>query len=915
MKKKIVLVCLLASLFLVPLTLSACEANKGGDSDSISSLISILTPEKTTLEVGESELLEVKLDASLEGKSVNWYSSDPSVVSVSQKGKIIALKEGTSEITCKAEGLISPSLLITVIPKAGPSITIDAPSKEAIEVNEELQLSYSVNGLDEEGINFVSDNENVSISSSGLVKGLAVGISHIHAQIGDVTSNEIALTILPESKELAVSLKETKRKSLIPGDSHQLVSQISGNRNNYPLEYASSDSSVLSVDDEGKVTALKEGSASITLKVHDIVSNPISLVVINEYSPAESVSYPTETIDIVKGEPLTFEEVTILPETADYRFSLKSSNPSSVLADGDTITGREVTSSPVKVTITAGTVSCEVLINVKAAFDIYLPKIKEKLEKAHIKEAVSAQSGHLYLVDQNAKEEDTTYDKYDFEVYSDSRSATKHQKKGTYSSSDKNERVSFTYCNDDLIEYTETYNSAGKVTDTTIFKKDVVEEAGDGYNEVNKAITENAVSYPYLGMFNVSAAEGQCGFAKYALYNYFGSSYFGTSKAENQKTFSYASAVEGVYTLKIDSIGYDSKNSLELTLSFQDDLLVSLKGKITKYSIDYDSDKETLTGYTKIDGSVVAGERKASADLYDPESFYLTDFDATFSTGYGSSEKTGVEFYTGESVSYDIINAIPSSYQEKVDTTYLSVKDEDKEKVVISNGKTLTAKEPIESLEVTIHAANVSKTFYLKFVDKLTTKLTYSGSTHMVAGDTITAKAVFDKNASVDILYSVTTSNADKATIVKKDSFIPLGYETFAFSASEAGTYSILAHDNKSGLDLTKDIVVYENDDEGVLNFLENVTPYYGSTLVRNIILSKKSEGTCGLSLSYEYMDEYDDYQTVTLTADLTYSAGAFTVSDASGDDVKISAVAFGEGHSKLDVSFSDGKIAHVELR
>ncbi len=902
MKKKIILSSLFAlSLFALPLT--ACNEEGGSvPSGSVATAtISIKTPSKTSFEVGESETLEAELLNFPEGTAVNWYSSNTAVISISQKGKINALAEGTSEITCKAGEVTSAPLVITVTPKKVPSITLKEPSKSEIEVNEEIQLTFDIKNTDQTNVTFVANNDNVSITSAGVVKGLKVGTSKIHAELGEIKSNEITLTILEESKELTVAIEAPSKKYLVANGTYRLVSKVKGNVNNYPLEYVSSNPAVLSVNDSGMVTALAAGVATITLKVHDVTSDPVEFTVLASYSPVESVSYEKTSIEIVKGESFTFTNVMILPETADQSFTLTSSDSKYVSVDGDTITGLNASDDSVLVTIHAGGKEAFVAVTVKSAFDAYVPSIKAKLQTADQKEATMAKQGHLYFQDQDATGKDTTYDKYDFVVNSDNRSVTRHKKKSQYSSGDKNERISFTYYNDDLIQYTESFDDDDNPTGTPdVLKKDVVESEG-GYTEVDKPIALNAVNYPYVGSFDTNSSK--CGFAKYILNNYFNSTFFGTSNADNKNSFQYSKALDGeVYTLKMDSVSSYAKKCIELTLSFNNDLLVSVNGKLTNYDIDWD-DNVTLEGYTIIDGVLESGTREVSTGLFDPDSMYLTGFDAEFYTGYGSNKKVGTEFAPGVNVSFNFINTLPSTYNAAVDTGYLTVDEQYKSKVTIT-GNYITANEEIEDLPVTIHAAKLSKTFHLKFAEQKTKTLTYDGTTKTIAGDSVSCKVKFDKNTAIDIVYSITSSNADKATITKGSLYSYSGYQTFTFNATEAGTYSIKAHDNKSGLDMTQDIVVYENSDAGIVEYLGKVKPQNYGSVVTKPTLVKNDDSSFTLSFLYQYDCDWET-ATDTITANFNYSDGTFTlVSSTSKSGVIVKTIGFESGHSSLRLTF-----------
>lgn len=916
MKKKILLTSLFAlSLFALPLT--SCgenEAPSDSSSSAVTATLSIKAPSKSSLEVGESITLECESTSLPAGATINWFSSNETVASITQKGKINALAVGTTEITCKSGEVTSASLLITVTPKKVPSLSIKA-SKAQIEVNEKITLDVTIKDTDETDVQFVADNDCVTISSNGEVTGVKEGVSKIHATLGNLASNEITIAVLPESRELTVSITKPSKKYLLVDETLTLTSEVKGNINHYPLEFISSNPSVLSVSTEGVVTAISVGTASVTLKVKDVSSSPVEFTVLSEYSAVESVTCLTTSLDMVQGETHTFSDVTILPETANQTFSLESSNPTVVSTDGNLISAKKAGTATI--TISAGTKSCTVSVTVASALDTYVPTIKAMLETANEKEATLAKSGHFYLQDQDTTGKDTTYDKYDFTVYSGNRSVARHKKKSTYSSSNKNERISFTLCNNDLIQYTESYDDDNNLTGTPdITKKDVVDNNAS-YGEVTNAIAANVVTHPYVGAFSTS--KEQAGFAKYVLDNYFGSSYFGTKDSESKDTFQYSKAND-VYTLKMDSISASSKNSIELNLKFESELLVSVTGRLTKRSLDYDydldKDVETLKGYTLIDGALESGAREAATDLYDPDSLYLSDFDAQFYTGYDSNKKIGTEFAPDEYVYFEFINTSPSTYNSDVDTGYLTFDEEHADKIT-SYGTVFKVSEPIDDLAVTVHTAkNLEKTYHLRIAEQVTKTLAYSGSTKMVAGDALSSKITFDKNNATEIVYSITSDNADKATITKVSTSKTMGYETFTFTATEAGTYSIKAHDNKSGLEAAQDIVVYENSDAGVLSYLEQVQPVKYGTIITQPALAKQTDGSFVISMNYTYQDDLDDDVTENLSAKLTYADGAFTVSDATtSGEVKITSVAFGSGHSKLKITFSDYQSYNIDIK
>ena len=67
-----------------------------------------ISASKSTLEIDEELTLSIKTQpegVSLEGKSISWTSSDDSVVTVDENGKVKAIKAGTATITVEVDGV------------------------------------------------------------------------------------------------------------------------------------------------------------------------------------------------------------------------------------------------------------------------------------------------------------------------------------------------------------------------------------------------------------------------------------------------------------------------------------------------------------------------------------------------------------------------------------------------------------------------------------------------------------------------------------------------------------------------------------------------------------------------------------------------------------------------------------------
>ena len=145
------------------------------------------------------------------------------------------------------------------------------PSAEMIE-GETVQLTAIVLPSDatEKTINWASSKQSVAtVSNSGLVTALAEGSSTITVTVGGMSAS---CQVTVEKKVIPVTsiiLNKTELL-LIEEDQEILFATVNPeNSTDKTVTWKSSNESIVSVDNEGKVTAVKEGSATIIAIVGD----------------------------------------------------------------------------------------------------------------------------------------------------------------------------------------------------------------------------------------------------------------------------------------------------------------------------------------------------------------------------------------------------------------------------------------------------------------------------------------------------------------------------------------------------------------------------------------------------------------------------------------------------------------------
>ena len=222
----------------------------------------MLDKTELTLSVGDQETLvaTVKPDNATE-KTVTWASSNEDVASVDENGKVTAISIGNVIISAKA-GNITAECNVTIC-VAVSSIKLDKGELTLYE-GEEYTLTATVypdNATDKTVIWRSSDYTIAGVDWYGKVSALKGGVVIITAKAGDKTAECRVTVRTPVS---SISLDKTEL-TLKPNESYSLVANISPvNASDKTVVWSSSDSQVVSVDNTGKVTALKEGTANIS---------------------------------------------------------------------------------------------------------------------------------------------------------------------------------------------------------------------------------------------------------------------------------------------------------------------------------------------------------------------------------------------------------------------------------------------------------------------------------------------------------------------------------------------------------------------------------------------------------------------------------------------------------------------------
>ena len=301
--------------------------------------VSIYTTKSTNLSA-------TVLPADATNKTLTWTTSNPYIATVNEKGVVTGTGSGTATVTCKTnDGGFSSTCVVKVLRKVEvENLYINAESK-ALYIGDTFQLSEGIDPLDAtfKDVTWKSDNVKVAtVDSNGLVIAVGVGTANIICTSVDnphvLKKCKITSSIQVKGVALnlsAVSLYETQTK--------QLVTAITPtNATNKQVVWSSSNPSVATVNNDGVVTAVSNGTAIIRCTTKDSARVATCTVTVLKTIHSKSVSVDSTELTVYDGKSKTLV-ATIKPSNVSINTVIwSSSNPKIATVDSKgKITGIE----------------------------------------------------------------------------------------------------------------------------------------------------------------------------------------------------------------------------------------------------------------------------------------------------------------------------------------------------------------------------------------------------------------------------------------------------------------------------------------------------------------------------------------------------------------------------------------------
>lgn len=340
-----------------------------------------ISPNVLNLKVGETSSLTYNISPSnADIKSTVWSSSNTGVVSVDKDGKVRAVGIGMANVVIKVVGQDNSEAFDSIVVNVISRYT-SVDSVTLVDVNNNtLSNSINLNIGEEVTIKFLlnpsnatlkeanwtnSDSSKVSMKDSvgyALIKGLEVGSSDIEITVkdydGNVKTDSVKVNVINSNQPVLVSSIALSPTSvtLNPNGTYKFNVTVSpNNATNKGVIWSSNDTNVVSVDQNGNIKALKEGTAKIRVTAQDGSGKYVEASVTVESSKPTNVlvtgvSLNASTVKMYVGQSYQLIH-TIKPSNATNKgVTWSSSNTNVVSVSNGKIVGKS--SGKARITVT-----------------------------------------------------------------------------------------------------------------------------------------------------------------------------------------------------------------------------------------------------------------------------------------------------------------------------------------------------------------------------------------------------------------------------------------------------------------------------------------------------------------------------------------------------------------------------------
>lgn len=267
-------------------------------------------------------------------KSITWLSTTPTVASVSTNGVVTAVSNGTTTIfvTTVDGGFTAQATVTVALPVSVTNISLNKASfiLSSNGATETLIATITPENATNKNVTWTSANPAIAtVSTSGVVTAVSNGSTIITATTADGNRTASATVTVAVVVEVSgVTLNKSALTFNQANQTEQLIATIApANATNKNITWSSSNANVATVNASGVVTALRNGTATITAMTQDGNKTATATVTVNIVVPVSSITLVRNSVTITQENETVQLNATVNPSNATNKtLTYRSSN-------------------------------------------------------------------------------------------------------------------------------------------------------------------------------------------------------------------------------------------------------------------------------------------------------------------------------------------------------------------------------------------------------------------------------------------------------------------------------------------------------------------------------------------------------------------------------------------------------------
>ena len=332
--------------------------------------------DNTTLNLKQGTTSQViaTISPSNANQSISWSSSNPRVATVDSNGLIRAVGIGTATIIARTVNDLTANIKVTVGDYSLNVKNIMITTNYIVlpvGISKQLAVAFTPANASNKTVSWSSSNPSVAtVDNSGNVKAISPGSAIIKATSNDGGYTDTAtIEVSSNRNEIAaktIAFAESSYTVGVNGTISLTPIITPSNATFKSVRFTSSDSSIATVDENGVVKGIKEGTVNITAENYNNHLKATTTVIV-KYIPVTSVKLSVSSEVTIKNGENTTIVATVLPSNASIKtVTYKSDNPSIATIDNNGIvTGKGIGRTTITIIPNGGGTQATTIINVK----------------------------------------------------------------------------------------------------------------------------------------------------------------------------------------------------------------------------------------------------------------------------------------------------------------------------------------------------------------------------------------------------------------------------------------------------------------------------------------------------------------------------------------------------------------------